>query len=51
MRQTILCNAIKWALARPHARWELVAFDAHIEREMVDWMLKESATTGQITSR
>lgn len=51
MKQTILCNSIKWALARPNARWELVAFDVHLEREMVDWMLKESATTGQTTSR
>lgn len=25
-RQTILTNSIKWALARPNARWELVAF-------------------------
>lgn len=33
-KQTNLCNAIKWALARPNARWELVAFDAHLEREM-----------------
>lgn len=47
MRQAILCNAIKRALARPQARWELVAFDAHIEREMVEWMLKESAAIGQ----
>lgn len=51
MRQTILCNAIKWALARPNARWELVAFDAHLQREMVEWMLKESATTWQTTAR
>lgn len=48
MRQNILCNAIKWALARPQARWELVAFGAHIEREMVEWMLKESASIGQV---
>lgn len=26
MRQTILTNSIKLALARPQARWELVAF-------------------------
>lgn len=51
MKRTNLCTAIKWALARPNALWELVAFDAHLELEMVDWMLKESATTGQTTSR
>ena len=45
-RRTAFCTAIKWALARPNARWELVAFDAHLERAMVDWMLKSSATIG-----
>ena len=33
MRQTILTNSIKLALARPQARWELVAFDAHDKLE------------------
>lgn len=47
MKQTTLCNAIKWALARPRARWELVAFDAHIATELAAWRLKEAATTGQ----
>lgn len=31
IRQTILTNSIKWVLAGPNARWDLVAFDAHIE--------------------
>ena len=30
MRQTILTNSIKWALARPNARWELSAFSNHM---------------------
>lgn len=47
MRQAILCNAIKWALARPHAQWELVAFDAHIATERAAWRLKTFATTSQ----
>ena len=47
MKQTTLCNAIKWALARPNARWELIAFDAHIAMEHAAWRLKTSATTGQ----
>ena len=47
VRQTILCNAIKWALAGPHAQWELVAFDAHIATERAAWRLKTFATTSQ----
>lgn len=47
VRQTILCNAIKWALARPNARWELVAFDAWLATEHAAWRLKTLATTGQ----
>lgn len=33
MRQTILTNSIKWALFKPRARWELIAFDAHDQLE------------------
>lgn len=47
VKQTILANSIKWALARPNARWELVAFDTWLATEHAAWRLKTLATTGQ----
>ncbi len=44
-RRTTLCTAIKWALARPNARWELVAFDRYDQLEWErEWGLSAEYT-------